>query len=44
LENLSHLSGLKYLNSFEKESEDVMEQVKEQDQINENLFNHFKLR
>jgi hypothetical protein len=45
LDTLSSLNSLKYLNSIEKINDDnVMGQAKEQEQINEALFHHFKLR
>jgi O-acetylhomoserine/O-acetylserine sulfhydrylase-like pyridoxal-dependent enzyme len=44
LESLSTLNSFKYVNGTEKVNDNIMEQTKEQDQINEFLFNHFKLR
>jgi hypothetical protein len=44
LESLSTLNSLKYLNSEKKVNENIMEPVPEQEQINEALFHHFKLR
>jgi hypothetical protein len=45
LESLSTLNSLKYLNSnLEKKKGNIMDQTQEQEQINEALFYHFKLR
>jgi len=44
LETLSSLSGFKYLNNVEKVNDNIMDTNKEQEQINEALFYHFKLR
>jgi hypothetical protein len=44
LESLSSLNSLKYLNSANKVNDNIMEQKQEQEQINEALFHHFKLR
>jgi hypothetical protein len=44
LESLSSLNSLKYLNSATKSSDNIMEHKQEQEQINEALFHHFKLR
>jgi hypothetical protein len=45
LESLSTLNSLKYLNSsMEKKNNNIMDQSQEQEQINEDLFYHFKLR
>lgn len=44
LETLSTLNSFKYLNSESKVNENIMEQIQEQEQINEDLFHHFKLR
>lgn len=44
LESLSSLNSLKYLNEMNKVNENIMEQTKEQEQISEFVFYHFKLR
>lgn len=44
LETLNVLNSFKFLDNTEVKKENIMEQTKEQDQINENLFHHFKLR
>jgi hypothetical protein len=45
LDTLSSLNSFKFLNSLEKTNDDnIMNQTKEQEQINEALFYHFKLR
>jgi hypothetical protein len=46
LETLSTLNSFKYLNNVEKvnENKNIMDTVQEQEQINEALFHHFKLR
>jgi hypothetical protein len=45
LDTLSSLNSFKFLDSMEKTTDDnIMSQHKEQDQINEALFYHFKLR
>jgi len=44
LETLSSLSGFKYLNNVEKVNDNIMDTNKEQEQINEALLYHFKLR
>jgi hypothetical protein len=45
LDTLSSLNSFKFLDSMEKTTDDnIMGPNKEQDQINEALFYHFKLR
>jgi hypothetical protein len=44
LESLSTLNSLKYLNDMNKKNDNIMEQTQEQEQINEFVFHHFKLR
>jgi len=44
LETLSTLNSFKFLNNVEKVTDNIMEPNKEQEQINEALFYHFKLR
>jgi len=44
LETLSTLNSFKFLNNVEKVDENIMDTNKEQEQINEALFYHFKLR
>jgi hypothetical protein len=44
LETLSSLNSIKFINDMENVNDNIMEQKKEQEQINETLFNHFKLR
>jgi len=42
---LSTLNSLKYINNIKDvENDNIMEQTKEQEQIDEALFYHFKLR
>ena len=44
LETLSTLNSFTFINNVEKVNDNIMEQNKEQEQINEDLFHHFKLR